>query len=87
MIAKADMRIGHLDDPFVANRHAEDVRSQILQGTEPVAYRLAMHDPVLFPHVGWDISEAVSLAQGIAELGAKDPGEGLRGEEKVLTGR
>jgi hypothetical protein len=46
-----------------------------------------MHDPFLLPHRCRDVSKAigVSLAQGIAELGADDAGECFHGEQKVLA--
>ena len=46
-----------------------------------------MHDPVLCPHGVRDVVKAVGVAQGVAELGAKDTGKGFDGEEETLSGR
>ena len=73
-------------DAVVGDGDAEDVGGEILQGGQSSAYRLAMHDPVFLPHLRGDVGEGGGVAQGVAELGAEDPGEGLDGEQEVLLG-
>jgi hypothetical protein len=85
-IAEGDLAVVQLEDAVIADGDAKDVGSQILEGVESIAHGLAMDDPVLLPDCWWDKGEEVGLAQSVAELGAKDEGEGLDGKEKVLSG-
>ena len=74
-------------DAAVGEGDAEDVASQILQGTSAIADGLAVHDPRLLPDFGGDEIEQTGLVDGSAELGAEDHRQGLNGQEEVLGSR
>jgi hypothetical protein len=44
-----------------------------------------MDNPVLFPHLRWDIRKAIRLAQGVAKLGTKEFRECLDREQEILA--
>jgi hypothetical protein len=85
-IAEGDLAVGQFENAAVADSDAEDVRGQVFQGMQAIAYGLAMNDPVLLPYFWRDKGEEVGLAQCVAELGTKDGREGLGGKQKVLSG-
>src|SRR5450432_2013383 len=86
-VGESDLTILELPHAVVADGHAEDVRSEILEGLRAGAHRLGMDHPVFTPDAGCDLSEERSLAQGITKLGAEDAGERFDGHEKVRAGR
>jgi hypothetical protein len=79
-VAEGHFAVCQLEDAMVADGDAEDVWSEILQGGQATAHRLAVDDPILLPDCVRDLGKAVGLAQSVAELGAKDTGEGSDGE-------
>ena len=54
-VAKGDLVVFELDQAAVADGDAEDVGSQVLEGSTSIADRFAMDDPILLPDGGWDI--------------------------------
>ena len=74
-------------DVTVADGDAEDVRGQILQSLLTVADGDDIHDPFLAPSLRWDLIEESGLSEQVAELGAKDAGEGFFRQEEVGFGR
>ena len=71
----------------IAEGDTKDVGREVLEGGAAVADGLAMHDPILLPHGSGDVRKALGLTQGVAELGAKESGQRLDGEQEILAGR
>ncbi len=86
-VAERDLVVFDLDDATIAEGNAKDVGREILEGSAAVADRLAMHDPILLPYGSGDVHKALGLTQGVAELGAKESGQRLDGEQEILAGR
>ncbi len=86
-VTEGDPSICQFHDAIVADGDAKDVWSQVLQGGLSVTNGLTMHDPILFPHSGWNLCVAGGLLESVAEFGAKNDGESLHREEELFPGR
>jgi hypothetical protein len=61
-IAEGDHAVGQFQDTIVADGDAKDVWSEILQGGQAAAHRLAVDDPILLPDSIGDLGKAVAAA-------------------------
>ena len=86
-ILEGRLPVFEFEDMVVAERDAEDIGSEVLEGFLSGAYRLAVDDPVLFPHVLRDILVEVSFLERIAELGSEDDGQSLYGHQESGASR
>lgn len=78
-ILEGDLSVFEFEDMVVAERDAEDIGSEVLEGFLSGAYGLGVDDPVLLPHLLRDMVVEVGFLERIAELGSEDDGEGLYG--------
>ena len=74
-------------DPLVANRHAIDVRSQVLQSCRSIAYRLDIDDPFRFPRFFRHFIVQAELPEPVRELGFEDSNQSSMMHQEVLRGR
>jgi len=86
-VAKGDLVIFELDQTAVADCDAEDVGSQVLEGSVAVADRFTVDDPIMLPDGGWDIVGKFRSLESMKEFSPEDPGEGFDWEKKVMVGR
>jgi hypothetical protein len=82
-VTKRDLVVLHLDDAVVAEGDAKDVGGEILESRATIADGLAVNDPVLLPHSCGDVGKTVGLAQGITDIGVKELGQRLDGEQEI----
>ena len=68
-IAESDSAIGHFEDAAITDRHAKNVRSQVLQGPRSIANWFAVDNPLFGPDLRWHVVEQVCSLQSVAELG------------------
>jgi hypothetical protein len=85
-VAKCDLPMGQLEDTLVTDGHPKDVRSQILQGSHPIADRLTVNDPILLPGFRRYLGKQISLLQSITELGPKKDGQRFDMNQKIFPG-
>jgi hypothetical protein len=83
-VAKGDLPMGQLEDTLVADSHSEDVRCQILQGSQAIADRLTVNDPILLPGFRGYSGKEICLFQAITELGPKEDGQRLDMNQEIL---
>src|ERR1700690_2832614 len=69
----------------IANGHAVDIRSQILESGLAVANRLAVHHPILVPDLGGDLGKDRSFAQKMLEASSKQFGQCFHRQEVLLA--
>jgi hypothetical protein len=72
-------------EPTVADGHAEEVASQILEDFVPAAGVLAVNDPRLGPELLGKWSRPVGLLEGVAHFGPKDDRQGADRNQKGRT--
>ena len=85
-IVERDLVVLDLDDAAVAEGDAKDVGGEIFERGATVTDGLAVNHPVLPPHFRREVGQAIRLAQGITELGAKELGERLDWQQEILAG-
>ena len=86
-ILESHLPVFEFEDMVVAERDAEDIGSEVLEGFLSGSYRLAVDDPVLLPHLVRDIQIEVGFLERIAELGSEDDGQGLYGHQESGASR
>ena len=82
-VGKSDLSPFAFENPAITDGDAKNVRSQIAQCRLPLADRLAMHNPILPPHSGWNLVEERGVAQSVPHFGPKDERQHLHRQEKV----
>jgi hypothetical protein len=82
-IGERDLTFVAGDDPMVADRHTEDVRSKVVQRGPAIAGGLSVHHPVATPHCGIDQLQQTFSLQEIPELCPEDHRQSLDRDEKV----
>jgi len=76
-----------LDQAAVGDGHSEDIGSQVFQSGTPIAYRFAVHHPILLPEGGGYSRKQIRFDQGLAELAAEDFRERPDRQQEILAGR
>lgn len=71
-VGKSDPSPFAFENPAITDGDAKNVRCQIAQRRLSLAHRLAMDNPILPPHSGWNLVEERGVAQSVAHFGAKD---------------
>jgi len=66
--------VHHLDEAAIANGHAVDIRSKILERGLAVAHPFAVHYPVQVPDIGRDLGKDGCLAQEMLEASPEQSG-------------
>src|SRR5262249_23708694 len=83
---ESDAALVEFEQTAIAEGHAKDVRSEILEGGMAGADGLGMDHPRLAPSGAGDLGEqAGGLFQLLMKPGAEDQGEGLDGHEEIFT--
>lgn len=63
--------VEHTDQPAITESDAVNIRRQVTQGRLPIAHRLAMHDPLLLPDLGWNLCKERCFLQEVLEGSAE----------------
>jgi hypothetical protein len=86
-VAESDAVVFEGFDAIVGQSDPMDVAGEILGGVLTVAGELRMDVPTLAEDSRIDLIEQARLVEGVADLGAKNGGEGVSGDEKAAMGR
>lgn len=71
-VRESDRALLQLKDAVIAESHAKDVRSEILESLDPTAYGFRVDHPGFAPDVGPHERKQFRLFQFITKLGAED---------------
>ena len=84
LVAKGNLAANKSADATVAQCHAEDVGSQILERRHTAAYWLAVDHPFPGPDLRGYLFKYISSAQGITELRPVEDGQRFHWQEEAL---
>ena len=84
LVGKGDIAVSKSADAPVAQCHAKDVGSQILECRHTAAHRLAVDHPVPGPDLRRHLLEQVRSPEGIPELRPVDDGQRFHRQEEAL---
>jgi hypothetical protein len=85
VVAKGDLVVFELDQTAVADGNPENVGSQVLKGSAAIADRFAVDDPLLLPHIGWEIIGEAGFEEDVLEFCPEDSGDGFHREQEVMV--
>jgi len=84
-IGESDLAVSQSVQAPVAQRHAKDVRSQILERRHTAAHGLAVHHPILTPGLRRHPLEQVCSSQSVTELRPVEDGQRTHWQEEALS--
>jgi len=84
-VGKGDLAVSKSADASIAQRHAKDVGSQVLERRHTAVHRLAAYGhPVLDPHLRRYFLKQIRSPEGIPELRPVEDGQRFRRQEETL---
>lgn len=86
-ILEGYLPVFEFEDMVVAERDAEDIGSEVLEGLLSGSYGLGVDDPVLLPHLLGDVRVEVRFLERVAELGSEDDRQRLYGHQEGVASR